>query len=279
MSWGQPFAACQARFGAQSSERDPDRRPGPRRAHDVPASGEDAVPPPAPRRGRGACPCSRGRSRSTTPTREPEAAVAAREEPDQQPQDDRPGEQVGLARRVEMARGEIARQRGRDRREDLGSARSAQVARHERDEDDDEPHLEGGQQSHGRRRDARAGRPRRRRAAGSAAAGRRSRMPGAGLRRRSTSRRRGSRRRPTRPATRRPSGPRPGAPARGQRATRGRARSVRMGRLPGSSRRLRRRLSRGRYAPTADVTAERPCGRERGGATPSSYVRRSFGQV
>ena len=92
-----------------------------------------------------------------TPTAEPEAPVAAREQLDQQPQDDRPGEQVGLGGGVEMARAEIAGEGGGDRRDELGASGSAKVARHERDQDDDERHLEGREHPHGRRRDAEQG--------------------------------------------------------------------------------------------------------------------------
>ena len=88
---------------------------------------------------------------------QPEAPIAASEQLHQQPQDDRPGEQVGLGRGVEMPAGEIARERGRDRRQDLRPSRSAEVARDERDQDHDEPHLEGGQHPHRRRRDPEQG--------------------------------------------------------------------------------------------------------------------------
>ena len=88
---------------------------------------------------------------------EPEAPVAAREELHQQPQHDRPGEQVGLGGGVEMSSPEVAGQRGHDRRQDLRPSRPAEVARHQRDQDDDQCHLEGGQHPHGRRRDTEQG--------------------------------------------------------------------------------------------------------------------------
>ena len=56
-----------------------------------------------------------------------------------------------------MAAGEIAGDRRRDRRECLRPARTAEVAHHQRDQDHDEPHLECGQDPHGRRRDPQEG--------------------------------------------------------------------------------------------------------------------------
>ena len=52
-----------------------------------------------------------------------------------------------------MPRAEIAGEGGRDRGEDLRSPRAAEVARDERDQDHDQPHLEGRQHPDGRRRD------------------------------------------------------------------------------------------------------------------------------
>ena len=132
-------------------ERDPDGRPRPARAHDVPASGEDQ---------------SHCQTRSQEQDRvlvlqadpgrhangQPEAPVAAGEQLHEQPEDDRPDKQVGLGRGVEMAGAEIAGQGGRDRREDLRPPRAAEVTRDQRDEDHDERHLERGQQPDGRRR-------------------------------------------------------------------------------------------------------------------------------
>ena len=203
MSCGQPFAACQARLGAQSRSAIPmaaqahgERTTSQRRARTSPT----------------ASPAPRNRSVSLfsrpIPVTTPTASQRRRSPPASSfTSSHRMTAQASRSGSVVVSRwprAEIAGEGGRDRREDLRPSRSAQVARHQRDQDDDEPHLEGGQHPHGRRRDARAAPPTRPRAAGSAAAGRRSRTPGAGPPRRSTSRRRGSRRRPTRPAARRP---------------------------------------------------------------------------
>ncbi len=156
VSCGHPFAACQARFGSHSRSAIPiadqahgERTTSQRRARTSPTAS------PAPRN-RSVSLFSRPIP-AVTPTHEPQAPVAAREELHQQPQDDRPGEQVRLRRGVEMAGAEITRERRRDRREELGPARAAQVPGDERDQDHDEPHLERGQDPHGGRRDPEQG--------------------------------------------------------------------------------------------------------------------------
>lgn len=76
------------------------------------------------------------------PDRQPSAGIRAVEEADQKPDDDGPVEKVQLRGVVEMARGEVARHRDRDGRQDLGPARAAEVVGHPSGQNDDKGHLE-----------------------------------------------------------------------------------------------------------------------------------------
>jgi len=108
-------------------ERDADGRPRPWRAHHVQAPGEDksdGQPRAEEEQGVLVLQADPGHHAHD----QPEAPVAARQLLDDQPKDDRPGEQVGVGGGVEMPSAEVAGQGGRDCRQDLGPSRPAEVA-------------------------------------------------------------------------------------------------------------------------------------------------------
>ena len=114
--------------GCPEREGNRDGRPRPGRADDVPAPGEDKS-----HRQAGAQEQERVLVLEADPgrdaQREPETPVGAGEELHQQPHDDRPGQQVGIGGGIKVARAQVAGEGCRDRRQDLGPSRAAEVAR------------------------------------------------------------------------------------------------------------------------------------------------------